>query len=237
MRIVLLVEMLAAASVASAAEWPQFRGPKGDGVAATANLPTEWSETENVRWKVETPGRGWSSPIVADGLIWITTAVERSLDKKQQEELRAGKFGKNPMKAELSIVGEISLRLLGFDAETGDAVDIETLERGAEVLALGEDGPPAQAGLKSLERQLLEQALVVRDRKSPLGVVIRQEFRCGSAPAATRLAIFSHDGFDHAQEFAPGAMNAPLPFWRGRCSSIVGRRRPVAVDRVQRGNQ
>ncbi len=122
MRIALLFVLLIAMSVeSSAAEWPQFRGPKGDGVAATANLPTEWSETDNIRWKVETPGRGWSSPIIADGLIWITTAVERSLGKKEQEELRTGKFGKNPMKAELSIVGEISLRLLAFDAETGDA--------------------------------------------------------------------------------------------------------------------
>lgn len=121
MRIALFVLMLAGVTVSSAAEWPQFRGPKGDGVAATAKLPTEWSETDNIRWKVETPGRGWSSPIVADRLIWITTAVERSLGKKEQEELRTGKFGKNPMKAELSIVGEISLRLLAFDAETGAA--------------------------------------------------------------------------------------------------------------------
>jgi outer membrane protein assembly factor BamB len=122
MKIVSLVVMLAAATVASAADWPQFRGPNGDGVVAAANLPTAWSETDNIRWKVATPGRGWSSPIVADGRIWMTTAVERSLDKKMQEELRTGKFAKNPMKAELNIVGEISLRLLGFEAETGETV-------------------------------------------------------------------------------------------------------------------
>jgi outer membrane protein assembly factor BamB len=105
-----------------AAEWPQFRGPKGDGVAATAKLPTTWSETDNVRWKADTPGRGWSSPVVADGRIWLTSALERSLDKDLREKLRAEKFSRNPMKAELNIVGEISLRLIGFDAETGDQI-------------------------------------------------------------------------------------------------------------------
>ena len=56
--------------------------------------------------------------------------------------------------------------------ETRDAVEVEALERGAEVVALGEDGPPAQAGLEALETQLLEQAPVIVHRKSPFGVVI-----------------------------------------------------------------
>src|SRR5262245_22155124 len=88
------------------------------------------------------------------------------------------------------------------------------MKRSAEVLTLGENGPPAQARLKSLERQLLEKALVVRDRKAPLGVVIRPKCRCRSAPAATRLAVVPEDCFAHAREFAPGASKAPLPFWR-----------------------
>lgn len=105
-----------------AADWPQFRGPAGDGVAADAQIPTVWSESENIRWKVATTGRGWSSPIIADGRIWMTSAVERSLDKKSMEKLRTEKFAGNPMKAELNIVGEISLRLLGYDAETGETM-------------------------------------------------------------------------------------------------------------------
>jgi outer membrane protein assembly factor BamB len=110
------------ANLVSAAEWPQFRGPNGDGVSATAKLPTAWSETENIRWKVETPGRGWSSPVVADGRIWITSAIEREIDPKLREKLRAEKFAGNAKKAELNIVGEISLRLIGFDADSGDLI-------------------------------------------------------------------------------------------------------------------
>ena len=86
-----------------AAEWPQFRGPQGDGVAAQAKLPTAWSETENIRWKIETPGRGWSSPVIADGRIWLTAAIEREIDEKLREKLRTEKFAKNAMKAELNI--------------------------------------------------------------------------------------------------------------------------------------
>ena len=56
-------------------QWPQFRGPEGTGIAASRNLPLTWSETSNVRWKTEIHGRAWSSPIVMDSQIWLTTAT------------------------------------------------------------------------------------------------------------------------------------------------------------------
>jgi outer membrane protein assembly factor BamB len=54
--------------------WNQFRGPAGDGCAATAKLPVEWSETKNVVWKTELSGKAWSSPVEADGIVWLTNA-------------------------------------------------------------------------------------------------------------------------------------------------------------------
>ena len=45
----------------AAPDWPQFRGPTGDGQSTAKNVPTRWSPTENVAWKVSVPGRGWSS--------------------------------------------------------------------------------------------------------------------------------------------------------------------------------
>ena len=57
-------------------DWPQFRGPTGQGVSDERNLPLTWSETKNVRWKVAIPGRGWSSPVIQGGRIWLTTATE-----------------------------------------------------------------------------------------------------------------------------------------------------------------
>jgi outer membrane protein assembly factor BamB len=59
-----------------AARWPQFRGPGGRGIAAGASMPLHWSATENVLWKLELPGRGHSSPVVWDDLVFVTTAIE-----------------------------------------------------------------------------------------------------------------------------------------------------------------
>ncbi|MEQ1859911.1 MAG: PQQ-binding-like beta-propeller repeat protein [Chthoniobacteraceae bacterium] len=55
--------------------WPQFRGPLQNGVSDAKALPLEWSEQKNVKWKTEIPGEGWSSPIVGNGQIWLTTAL------------------------------------------------------------------------------------------------------------------------------------------------------------------
>jgi outer membrane protein assembly factor BamB len=57
------------------AYWPQWRGPLGSGEAPQARPPLEWSETKNVRWKVEVPGKGKSTPVVWDDLVFVTSAV------------------------------------------------------------------------------------------------------------------------------------------------------------------
>lgn len=62
-------------STSLAADWPQFRGPGGQGHAEAKDLPTTWSDTENVAWKQAIPGAGWASPIVHRGRIYLTTAV------------------------------------------------------------------------------------------------------------------------------------------------------------------
>ena len=58
------------------ADWPQFRGPTGQGTSDEQGLPLNWSETTNVRWKVPIPGKGWSSPVVQGDRVWVTTATE-----------------------------------------------------------------------------------------------------------------------------------------------------------------
>jgi outer membrane protein assembly factor BamB len=63
------------------ADWPDFRGPWRDGRATAPGqtnllgLPLHWSETENVKWKTPIPFRGWSSPVILNGQIWLTTAT------------------------------------------------------------------------------------------------------------------------------------------------------------------
>ena len=54
--------------------WPQFRGPAA-GVAEDAALPESWSATSNVAWKLDIPGRGWSSPVVAGDRIFLTSVI------------------------------------------------------------------------------------------------------------------------------------------------------------------
>ena len=67
---------LSAAVVVSAADqWPRFRGPEAGSVADDPALPDTWSETENVIWKTDIPGAGWSSPIVWDDHIFLTATI------------------------------------------------------------------------------------------------------------------------------------------------------------------
>jgi outer membrane protein assembly factor BamB len=70
---------------ARAGDWPQFRGPTGDGHYVGPQIPTEWAPDRNVAWKTPIAGRGWSSPIVWQGRVYLTTAVE----KGKQHSLQA----------------------------------------------------------------------------------------------------------------------------------------------------
>lgn len=59
-------------------DWPQFRGPDGQGHGVGHNLPIKWSEITNIAWKTDLPGEGWSSPVIHNGKIWMTTAINDS---------------------------------------------------------------------------------------------------------------------------------------------------------------
>jgi outer membrane protein assembly factor BamB len=55
--------------------WPEFRGPRGDGSSDAVGLPLRWGENENVKWKTPIHDRGWSSPVVWGNQVWMTTAT------------------------------------------------------------------------------------------------------------------------------------------------------------------
>ena len=59
-----------------AMDWPEFRGPGGQGHSDARGLPLNWSESTNVKWKSAIPGKGWSSPAIQGNRIWLTTATE-----------------------------------------------------------------------------------------------------------------------------------------------------------------
>lgn len=62
-------------AVSSADNWPHWRGEGGNGVSTTASPPTEWSDTKNVKWKKEIPGRGSGSPIIWEDRVYVVTSV------------------------------------------------------------------------------------------------------------------------------------------------------------------
>ena len=72
----LALALLTVATSAGAEEWPAWRGPRGDGTSTETGVPTAWSATENVAWKVPIPGKGHSSPIVWGDRVFVTTSIE-----------------------------------------------------------------------------------------------------------------------------------------------------------------
>ena len=68
----LFLALLALAAALPAADWPQFRGPNRDGVSTDTSVPLKWGETENMKWKLDLPGPGASSPIVTGNMVIVT---------------------------------------------------------------------------------------------------------------------------------------------------------------------
>ena len=86
--ILLAIAAAGARGAARGQDWPQFRGPNGDGIARTGRHPREWDEEKNVAWKVPIPGRGWSQPVTAADKIFVTTAISAEEEKPKRGEGR-----------------------------------------------------------------------------------------------------------------------------------------------------
>jgi len=87
--------------LASANDWQVFRGPSGDGSTTLKNLPVEWSIDKNVVWKTDLPGEGWSSPVVDDGVVYLTAAIpQEATDESTAYDLTV--FGINLEKGDIA---------------------------------------------------------------------------------------------------------------------------------------
>ena len=87
---VLLTSAAAAQESAPEQYWGQWRGPESSGVSRTANPPLEWSETQNIRWKIEIPGRGSGSPVVWGDKVFLLTAIPVGVDEPASHDPRGG---------------------------------------------------------------------------------------------------------------------------------------------------
>jgi len=82
------VALVISGTPVKADNWPEFRGPTGQGIVGSAKLPIEWSSTKNVVWKQPIPGKAWSSPIIQEGRVYLTTAVLEEGSGKKELSLR-----------------------------------------------------------------------------------------------------------------------------------------------------
>lgn len=89
MRLFSLAGVFVIAGVSAAADWTEFRGPDGTGHYSGPPLPLKWGTDTNVVWKTPLPGKGWSSPILLKGRLYMTTAVPLDGSSKPNYSLRA----------------------------------------------------------------------------------------------------------------------------------------------------
>ena len=75
-RYIVILLLFCVCSLAQAENWPGWRGPHGDGTSDEKNVPTHWTDKDNIAWKIEIPGKGHASPIVWNDRIFVVTCVE-----------------------------------------------------------------------------------------------------------------------------------------------------------------
>lgn len=114
----------ASSTADDAMRWPQFRGPNSSPVADGAGLPDTWSATENVVWKSEIPGRGWSCPIVWADRVFLTTAVSSAPVEQPKKGIYVGGARPDPPDA------EYEWKVLCLDLATGRTDWERTVHRG-----------------------------------------------------------------------------------------------------------
>jgi outer membrane protein assembly factor BamB len=92
-----------------AGEWPEFRGPTGQGISDAKNVPVDWTTRSNVAWQSSVSGKGWSSPVISAGKIYLTSAISED--------------------------SGVSLHVIAFDESTGKQVwNVEALHAGADAV-------------------------------------------------------------------------------------------------------
>lgn len=118
LRLVAFLPVFFAFAVQADQNWPQWRGPSGQGHASTTALPLTWSEKDHVAWKRELPGRGWSSPVIWGRQVWVTTAVEKSASPEQAARMLKANKGDQPVTA----LDSVSLRAVCIDRDSGEII-------------------------------------------------------------------------------------------------------------------
>src|SRR5687768_10475278 len=107
------------------ADWPQFRGPRGDGTVDSANLPVTWDALSGIEWQAEIPGRGWSSPIVVANRVWLTAAEQTAITAAEREKRLSAGFYQD-FADQFQAHSAVALYAIELDLRTGER--LRTLE-------------------------------------------------------------------------------------------------------------
>jgi outer membrane protein assembly factor BamB len=110
--------------------WPHWRGENGNSVSSAATPPTEWSESRNIKWKTEIPGRGSGSPVIWENQVFVVSAVSAGGSSseatpsspepgKKGDKGRKGGKGKGGGRGSS---GPLSFQLFCYDRETGELI-------------------------------------------------------------------------------------------------------------------
>jgi len=116
---------VAVESSESANHWPQWRGPAMTGVAPNSNPPAEWSEEKNIKWKVDLPGYGHSSPIVWEDKIFVLTAINtEGADRVEEPEVEeeSGEGGRRGRRRGVDPKGVYDFAVLALNRKDGSVV-------------------------------------------------------------------------------------------------------------------
>lgn len=109
--------LLVLVPAARAENWPRWRGPDGNAVSGESPLPVQWNSKQNVRWKTKVPGEGFSSPIVWEDRVFVTSALEKGT--RRIVHCLDRKSGKILWSSELAHKGpEVAWRMTGHAAPT-----------------------------------------------------------------------------------------------------------------------
>ncbi len=99
----------------TSAPWPQFRGPSGQGTSNATRTPIEFGLTSGLKWQTPIAGKGWSSPVVVNGHVWLTTAITTPATAEE----KAARLSHVQMPNMKDVAGAIDLHAVCLDLETG----------------------------------------------------------------------------------------------------------------------
>jgi outer membrane protein assembly factor BamB len=201
--------------------WPQWRGPHATGVSRTANPPVAWSETKNVRWKVELPGRGASTPVVWGDRVYVSTAVPVNADgMRAQHRFLVMAINRQDGKVAWQYTAREEAPHEGTHQEFGTMASASAVTDGQHVIASFES-----RGIYALD---MNGKLVW---EKDLGdKTMRNEFGEGSSPALYKdklFVVWDHQGesFIVALDKATGR-----ELWRTKRNEIDSWATPLVVE-------